>query len=150
MGLNGSKYWLKVNANKIVTAGGGKAELTGLANGTYYLVETKTNDGYNLLSKAVEVKLQKNYSYKWDVKTEYDGKGNAKHYVVNVNATKFDTNEDGVATSNEPIKVINRKGFNLPVTGGFGTLLFSGIGALLVVGGVGVLMSTKKKKKGNA
>ena len=46
--------------------------------------------------------------------------------------------------------VINRKGFTLPVTGGFGTLLFSGIGALLVVGGIGVLMSTKKKKKGNA
>ena len=44
------------------------------------------------------------------------------------------------------IKVINRKGFDLPVTGGFGTLLFSAIGALLVVGGVGVLMSTKKKK----
>ena len=46
--------------------------------------------------------------------------------------------------------IINRKGFDLPVTGGFGTLLFSGIGALLVVGGIGVLMSTKKKKKGNA
>ena len=44
------------------------------------------------------------------------------------------------------VKVINRKGFDLPVTGGFGTLLFSAIGALLVVGGVGVLMSTKKKK----
>ena len=48
------------------------------------------------------------------------------------------------------ITVVNRKGFDLPTTGGFGTLLFSGIGALLVVGGVGVLMSTKKKKKGNA
>ena len=42
--------------------------------------------------------------------------------------------------------IINRKGFDLPTTGGFGTLLFSAIGALLVVGGVGVLMSTKKKK----
>lgn len=44
------------------------------------------------------------------------------------------------------VTIKNNKGFDLPVTGGFGTLLFSAIGALLVVGGVGVLMSTKKKK----
>ena len=37
------------------------------------------------------------------------------------------------------------KGFTLPVTGGFGTLLFSGIGVLLVLAGVGVLFSLKKK-----
>ena len=146
LGLADDKYWLKVNANKIVTAGGGKAELTGLANGTYYLVETKTNAGYNLLSKAVPVTINKTYSYTWSARTDYDGNGNVKHYQVTQDATKFDTHGEGVATSNEPITVINRKGFNLPTTGGFGTLLFSCIGALLVVGGVGVLMSTKKKK----
>lgn len=43
--------------------------------------------------------------------------------------------------------VVNRKGFNLPVTGGFGTLLFSGIGVLLVLAGVSVLFSLKKKNK---
>ena len=43
--------------------------------------------------------------------------------------------------------IINRKGFNLPTTGGFGTLLFSGIGVLLVVAGVGVLLSLKKKNR---
>ena len=43
------------------------------------------------------------------------------------------------------IKVVNRAGFTLPVTGGFGTLLFSGIGVLLVLAGVGVLFSLKKK-----
>ena len=32
-------------------------------------------------------------------------------------------------------------------TGGFGTLLFSGIGVLLVVAGVGVLLSLKKKNR---
>ena len=43
------------------------------------------------------------------------------------------------------ISVINRAGFTLPRTGGFGTLLFSGIGVLLVLAGVGVLFSLKKK-----
>ena len=42
-------------------------------------------------------------------------------------------------------EIINKKGFQLPVTGGFGTLLFSGIGVLLVLAGVAVLFSMKKK-----
>ena len=42
--------------------------------------------------------------------------------------------------------VVNRKGFNLPTTGGFGTLLFSGIGVLLVLAGVSVLFSLKKRR----
>ena len=50
---------------------------------------------------------------------------------------------DGVISTT----IINRKGFNLPTTGGFGTLLFSGIGVLLVVAGVGVLLSLKKKNR---
>lgn len=57
-----------------------------------------------------------------------------------------DVGATGTKAKGTEITVINRKGFELPVTGGFGTLLFSAIGALLVVGGVGVLMSTKKKK----
>ena len=71
-------------------------------------------------------------------------------YVKRTGNTTTFGNEDSTTNGFITITVINRKGFNLPTTGGFGTLLFSAIGALLVVGGVGVLMSTKKKKKGNA
>lgn len=149
LGLDTSKNWQKVNAQKIITDGEGAATLTGLANGTYYLVETKTVEGYNLLSKPVEVTLNKEYNSKWTEKTEYDENGNVKHYTYEKDAIKFDSGK-GTSSSVQSVTVINRKGFDLPVTGGFGTLLFSGIGALLVVGGVGVLMSTKKKKKGNA
>ena len=38
------------------------------SNGTYYLVETKTNDGYNLLKKPIEVIL--NVQYTTITKTE--------------------------------------------------------------------------------
>ena len=48
-------------------------------------------------------------------------------------------------TPGTAITIVNRAGFDLPVTGGFGTLLFSGIGVLLVLAGVGVLFSLKKK-----
>ena len=47
--------------------------------------------------------------------------------------------------NNEKVEIDIRAGFTLPVTGGFGTLLFSGIGVLLVLAGVGVLFSLKKK-----
>ena len=63
--------------------------------------------------------------------------------------TKFtdDKENDVTDTATITVTVINRKGFDLPTTGGFGTLLFSGIGVLLVVAGVGVLLSLKKKNR---
>ena len=64
--------------------------------------------------------------------------------------TLVEIKEDNTTEVKQPSKsitVINRKGFDLPVTGGFGTLLFSGIGVLLVVAGVGVLLSLKKKNR---
>ena len=127
------------------TSNGGNAEFKGLSNGTYYLVETKTNAGYNLLSGPVEATLTITHETVWATDKVYNEDGKLIYNKHTENTTTFknaDKSENGYIT----ITVINRKGFDLPVTGGFGTLLFSGIGALLVVGGVGVLMSTKKKK----
>lgn len=127
------------------TSNGGNAKFKGLSNGTYYLVETKTNAGYNLLSGPVEATLTITHETTWATDKVYNEDGKLIYNKHTENTTKFknaDKSENGYIT----ITVINRKGFDLPVTGGFGTLLFSCIGALLVVGGVGVLMSTKKKK----
>lgn len=68
-----------------------------------------------------------------------------KHDVTKKNTT-FENSQDAT-TGYTLTTIINRKGFDLPVTGGFGTLLFSGIGVLLVVAGVGVLLSLKKKNR---
>lgn len=148
-GLDVTKKWVLVATKSTSNDEGTKGQLTfkGLSNGTYYLVETKTNAGYNLLSKPVEVKLTISHVTSWteDAWNE-DGKVFNKHSVNTTTFTGTGWNDNKFDTTT----VINRKGFTLPRTGGFGTLLFSGIGALLVVGGVGVLMSTKKKKKGNA
>lgn len=148
-GLDGGKKWVLVDRKSTSNDKGTKGKLTfnGLSNGTYYLVETKTNAGYNLLSKPVEVELTISHVTSWTNDTwNEDGKVFNKHSKNTTTFTGTGWNGDKFDTTT----VINRKGFTLPVTGGFGTLLFSGIGALLVVGGVGVLMSTKKKKKGNA
>ncbi len=161
-GLDPSKEWVKVEENLESDNNGLVTTNKGLANGTYYLVETQAPLDYNLLAKPVEVKLDIAYKYTWAESGTYDKEGNLTKHAASAKGETFDHNADEVAvigtqkgtdvgaTGTEAkgteITIINRKGLNLPVTGGFGTLLFSGIGALLVVGGVGVLMCTKKKK----
>lgn len=118
----------------------GKLTYTGLPKGTYRFVETKTLDGYNLLSEPVDAKLNQQYKTKWTTSTTYvDGKLEKNKY----SSTTY--TGDAASTTDNPITIINRSGFQLPVTGGFGTLLFSGIGVLLVLAGVAVLFSMKKK-----
>ena len=149
--ITGDKIGLDKNikltkvASGLTTDAKGEVGKDGLANGTYYLVETETQTGYNLLSGPVKVELKITYTAAWKVKDTYDNDGNLIHHDVSSLEEKF-TGGDDENLGYKTQTIINRKGFNLPTTGGFGTLLFSGIGALLVVGGVGVLMSTKKKK----
>lgn len=118
----------------------GKAIVKGLPNGTYKFVETETLKGYNLLKDPVDATLSIAYAANWTTKSVYeDGKLVKRTYDTGKKA--FDD------AAMKTYTVVNRKGFNLPTTGGFGTLLFSGIGVLLVLAGVSVLFSLKKKNK---
>ena len=141
-----TEKWVKITE---VTSGGvdpdtgnpkGEAIVKGLPNGTYKFVETETLDGYNLLKDPVDATLSVNYAAKWIENSVYeDGKLVKRTYDT--------TNEAFDNAAMKTYTVVNRKGFNLPTTGGFGTLLFSGIGVLLVLAGVSVLFSLKKKNK---
>ena len=114
-----------------------------MPNGEYKLVETKTREGYNLLTGPVDANLTLDYATKWEKKETFNNEGKLiKHEYTSTAFTVV-----GAPYEYEAIVIINRKGFNLPTTGGFGTLLFSGIGVLLVVAGVGVLLSLKKKNR---
>lgn len=155
-GLDITKKWILVksglttNANGIIDTSDSNNATNythGLANGDYYLVETKTVDGYNLLTKPVKVKLDVTATTTWQKTNVYDASGNLVKHGTVTKTTFTHTSNNGDATKTElaVAKVVNRKGFTLPVTGGFGTLLFSGIGVLLVLAGVGVLFSLKKK-----
>lgn len=156
------------------TDGNGELTFTGLSNSKtatagasrYWLVETKTKDGYNLLGAPVEAKLDIVYKTTWkeentfengvlvkrshDEKTETFTKPNDGSPTNG--GTQPGTEQSADASRGEKVtygilstEIINKKGFQLPVTGGFGTLLFSGIGVLLVLAGVAVLFSMKKK-----
>lgn len=138
---NSAENWIKVKT--LTTGENGYVSAKGLPSGTYKLVETKTVDGYNLLSKPVDAKLNLAYAATWSTTKTYDDNGN--QIKAETNTTNYTRDTAPVADPSAAIEIVNRAGFTLPVTGGFGTLLFSGIGVLLVLAGVGVLFSLKKK-----
>lgn len=144
LGLNDAGHatdkWYKVAENQ-ETKSDGHVVVKGLPKGEYKFVETKTKEGYNLLTKPVDANLNVDYKTAWRTDTTYDATTGTKTHSVTSTTYKV----GNAAYTSDDIEVINRKGFTLPVTGGFGTLLFSGIGVLLVLAGVGVLFSLKKK-----
>ena len=138
---NSAENWIKVKT--LTTGENGYVSAKGLPSGTYKLVETKTVNGYNLLSKPVDAKLNLTYAAAWSTTTTYDANGNQTKSTITTPTYKRDGAD--VTDPSAEIEIVNRAGFTLPVTGGFGTLLVSGIGVLLVLAGVGVLFSLKKK-----
>lgn len=154
------------------TKNGGKLTFTGVSNSgaattgasRYWLVETQTKDGYNLLGAPVEAKLDIVYKTTWKEENTFENGVLVKRSHDEKTETFTNPNDGsqtnggkqsgtpGTGTRGEDVTIgslsttiINKKGFQLPVTGGFGTLLFSGIGVLLVLAGVAVLFSMKKK-----
>lgn len=105
---------------KIGTDGKATATFDGLAEGTYYLVETKAPEGYNLLTeeKEVEIKVTKE-----------------KETVTAI--------IDGQAT------VENNSGVELPGVGGMGTTLFTIIGGGVILIALFSLAKGKVKKERN-
>lgn len=84
--------------------------VNGLAAGTYYLVETEAPAGYNKLTDPIKVTITQDGDTNWTVK-------------------KNDEAED-----DKIIDVENSTGSLLPSTGGMGTIAFTVVAALLVLG----------------
>lgn len=87
--------------------------VNGLAAGTYYLVETEAPAGYNKLTDPIKVEIKKS--------TNED-----------VNAWTLFNNDENV--DDKIIDVENSTGSILPSTGGMGTIAFTVVAALLVLG----------------
>ena len=98
--------------------------LNGLAEGTYYLVETKAPDGFNKLTAPVVIKITK--SKDTDVKN-------------------WTISKDGTDETDKIIDIENSTGSLLPSTGGAGVIVFAGV-AILLVFGVAVSFIRDKRK----
>ena len=144
VGLDSEKYWLKINTDPLKTDENGEVSQSGLANGTYYLVETKTNKNYNLLKEPVKVEL--NIVYTTTTKTEWVTDENGVKTLVKNEITKTEFKEGSdTSTGTHTETIINKKGFTLPITGGMGTVLFSIAGFALMAGAAFVLLKGRRK-----
>lgn len=144
VGLDSEKYWLKINTDPLKTDENGEVSQSGLANGTYYLVETKTNKNYNLLKEPVKVEL--NIVYTTTTKTEWVTDENGVKTLVKNEITKTEFKEGSdTSTGTHTETIINKQGFELPITGGMGTVLFSIAGFALMAGAAFVLLKGRRK-----
>lgn len=144
VGLDSEKYWLKINTDPLKTDENGEVSQSGLANGTYYLVETKTNKNYNLLKEPVKVEL--NIVYTTTTKTEWVTDENGVKTLVKNEITKTEFKEGSdTSTGTHTETIINKKGFTLPITGGMGTVFFSIAGFALMAGAAFVLLKGRRK-----
>lgn len=107
---------------KDITGASYNLRVNGLAEGTYYLVETKAPEGFNKLTDPIKVTITKDSDTNWNVK-------------------KNDAAED-----DKIIDVENSTGSLLPSTGGRGAIVFAVIAALLVFG-VAVSFIRDKRKE---
>lgn len=128
----------------LATKADGTILIKGLENGTYYLKETKTIEGYNLLSAPFQIQLNVTETTTWNPgnwatnATQFTATGRTvKTYL----STSYNvTDAKGTST------IINKKGFVLPQTGGMGYLLFCTVGIVLIAGGAMLIFGGRKKK----
>ena len=109
----------------ITTGETGALVINGLADGTYYLTETKAPRGYNLLREPVKV-------------TVAHKTANGKLTETSFVADQTQTDTSGL------VKVENNAGAELPSTGGIGTTVFYVLGSAMALGAV-ILLVTKKR-----
>lgn len=99
---------------------------SGLDVGDYELEEVESPKGYTLLTDTIKFSIGD---------TQPDGK------LDSATGAEIETN-----TGYAKINVTNKKGFNLPSTGGMGTYIFT-IGGLVVMAGAVLLLVSSKKKR---
>ena len=102
--------------------------VSGLGEGTYYLVETATASGYNVLDHAITIEVTPSYD-------KTTGHVNGGTVVITNGETR---------TENGGVTVENVQGTILPSTGGMGTVAFAVVG-LIVMAGAAVTLIIKKR-----
>ncbi len=100
--------------------------VNGLAEGTYYLVETQAPAGYNKLTAPIEIKITKS---------------------ADAEVNNWTISKGGADEPDKIIDIENSTGSLLPSTGGMGTIIFAVIAAILVLG---VAVSFIRDKRKNA
>lgn len=144
--------------------GSGKLIINGLEANTYVLTEIHTSAGYALLKEPITVDIKCTVDdFTPSQTTLYDVKdiaANQHKNMIEVNGDRASATVDGdnTAMSVDAVKnvtstnarvdmtVVNTSTFELPQTGGYGTILFTLAGCAVAFAGVLVLCKKSKKE----
>ena len=139
------------------------------------LTEVRTDSGYVLLKQDIEVVISQKESsenctiyasdalgliqndprYAKVIQSDADLKNipqkHLEHKLLTASATVSGKNvnmteDNGSANAEAPLTVVNTRGFDLPKTGDNGTMMFTIVGILLMVGATVVLYAVSNKK----
>ena len=153
----------------------GRILIKGLEDDTYSMTEVRTDSGYVLLKQDIEVVISQKEStenctiyasdalgliqndprYAQIIQSDANLKNipqkHLEHKLLTASATvsgkKVNMVEDnGSANAEAPLTVVNTRGFDLPKTGDNGTMMFTIVGILLMVGAAAVLYAVSSKK----
>ena len=122
-----------------------------LEAGYYYVIETKAPEGYNLLTKPVEIKeLNVQYKTEWTTTSTFAKDENGAWHLVKREKTsatfKYDKDASNTGLNFTGVQtIVNKKGFVLPVTGGMGTIAITALGVALAFAGVLIIGASRKK-----
>ncbi len=128
-------------ASSLIVDSDGKLSLQGLDVDTYYLKEVKAPSDYSLPKNPVTVIILAD----GDDTTAADGDLDTVENIVtgtNVAADSVLVSDNILSLSIQNVK----SGFELPETGGIGTVIFTAVGLVLMCGAVAVLVIAAKKK----
>ena len=149
--------------------------IKGLEDDTYTMTEVRTDNGYVLLKQDIEVMISQKEStenctiyasdalgliqndprYAQIIQSDANLRNipqkHLEHKLLTASATvsgkKVNMVEDNGSTNAEaPLTVVNTRGFDLPKTGDNGTMMFTIVGILLMVGAAVVLYAVSSKK----
>ena len=148
----------------ITTNSNGMAEIGMLKAGTYYLKETGTVDGYNLLTETIKIVVGSDLTVTYTqssfnnsnkgpdlVYTDAEGDQDQYFYYSKIRGDETDTyaRNDEYKFVGYRIVVSNQSGVELPATGGPGTQFFTAIGSVLILTSIAALSLklTRRRKQ---
>lgn len=140
--------WETLNAdtNVIMTsAADGVFGVSGLDDGTVYLLEIKAPTGYNLKERDVRIDIAATTANGQN----WNGAANTALTALTIAVDQGNAENGNAQTGAVALTVTNNQGTTLPETGGMGTTLFYVIGGLLVVSAGTLLVVRFRMRAGN-
>lgn len=142
------EVWEEFNAttNVIMTSTAeGVFGVSGLDDGTVYLLEIKAPTGYNLMERDVRIDIAATTANGQN----WNGAANTALTALTIAVDQGNAQNGNTDTGVVNVTVTNNQGSTLPETGGMGTTLFYVIGGLLVVSAGTLLVVRFRMRAGN-